>query len=75
MALNPNDTVQYPQITQGIARRLQTTVLAGQTRVPQSENGGGNLNGTAARSIMLGQAGTGLGQANVPRQLRRGSLT
>lgn len=54
------DPVNYPEITAGICRRLNTVIA------PVSENGGGDLNGTAAL-ILRGHAGTGLGSSSMPR--------
>jgi hypothetical protein len=62
----PNQTVEYPRITPGIARVLGAVTDAGVRIVPQSESGGGDLNGTAAL-ILRAHAGTGLGQSDMPR--------
>lgn len=59
--------VTYPQITFGVSRRVEPTTF-GPTGLPlQPETGGGDMNGTAAISIMHGHAGTGATADAIPR--------
>jgi hypothetical protein len=67
MALSPNQTIAYPQITAGICRHLGASTIESVALTPASETGGGDLNGTAASPIFFSHSGTGLGQAGLPR--------
>lgn len=58
--LSPTGAVYGP--TAGISRNLAGPY--------ESEDGGGDINGTAARSIFHGQAGTPAGRLSVPRALQ-----
>ena len=64
--MNPNETVSYPQVTDGVARRLDVGDAEPAVLGVATESGGGDLNGTAAL-IFFSHAGTGLGQIAVPR--------
>jgi hypothetical protein len=64
-----NQTVIYPQITPGIARRIDIDP----TLAPETEAGGGDANGTAAK-FLHGQSGTGADKLSLPRLSNGGAF-
>lgn len=63
--MKPNQTIEYPRITAGVARKLDLPPF-NRTADGRTYRGGGDQNGTAAL-IFFGHAGTGLGATSMPR--------
>lgn len=72
--MQENQTVDYPQTTDGIARRLDIGPAEPVVLGIVTETGGGDLNGTAAL-IFFSHAGTGLGQLGLPRLFGAGNAS